>query len=91
MLSSRRSFAGWMFTDSKYFLLNNTSSKKGLKVYYLQGERPTRSALHQSRGVHFCLGVTKFGATEPILPLGVEARLLGMPKPMARVCILVCV
>lgn len=68
MLSSRRSFAGRMFTDSKHFLLNNTSSKTGLKVYYLQGERPTRCAHRQSRGVHFCLGVTMFGATEPVLP-----------------------
>lgn len=70
LLNSRRSFAGWMFTDSKYFLLNNTSSKKGLKVYYPKGERPTRSALCHSRGVHFYLGVTKFGATEPVLATG---------------------
>ena len=70
MLSSRRNFAGWMFTDSKYFLLNNTSSKKGLKVYYHKGKRPTRSALSHSRGVHFYLGVTKFGATEPVLATG---------------------
>ena len=80
MLSSRRSFAGWMFTDSKYFLLNNTGSKKGLRVYYHKGDRPTRSSRSHSRGVHFYLGVTKFGATEPVLATGGGGKTPGYAK-----------
>lgn len=84
LLNSRRSFSGWMFTDSKYFLLNNTGSKKGQKVYYPKGKRPTRSSLSHSRGVHFYLGVTKFGATEPVLATGGGGKTPSYSKPNGK-------
>lgn len=70
MLRSKRSFRGWLFTDSKYFLLNSLSSKRGRKVYHMKGDRPTVPAVSHSKGVHFYLGVTVFGATEPVLATG---------------------
>jgi hypothetical protein len=70
ILNSRRSFSGWMFTDSKYFLLNSLSSKRGKQVYYPEGERPSVPAVSHSPGVHFYMGATKFGATQPVLATG---------------------
>lgn len=84
MLRSRRSFAGWMFTDSKYFLLNSLGTKRGRKVYYLRGERPTLPAVSHSRGVHFYLGVTKHGATEPVLATGGGGKKPSYLKPKGK-------
>jgi len=69
-LNSQRSFTGWMFTDSKYFLLRSLSSKRGRKVYYHQGERPTVGTVRHSQGAHFYIGFTTFGATPPVLASG---------------------
>lgn len=79
-LRSRRSFAGWMFTDSKYFLLRSLSSKKGSKVYFHKGHRPSEPAVSHSRGVHFYLGVTKFGATDPVLATGGGSKKPSYPR-----------
>jgi len=78
-LNSKRSFTGWMFTDSKYLLLRSLSSKRGRKVYYPEGERPTVGTVSHSQGVHFYLGVTPFGATPPVLATGG-----GRKKPSYR-------
>ena len=83
-LNSRRSFAGWMFTDSKYFLLNSLSSKRGRQVYYPAGERPSVPAVSHSPGVHFYLGVTKFGATQPVLATGGGGKKPSYERPQGK-------
>lgn len=67
-LNSKQSFAGVMFTDSKYFLLNNTSGRS--KRYYEKGKRPQVAVAKHSRGVHAYLGVTRFGATKVVFATG---------------------
>jgi hypothetical protein len=79
-LNSRRSFTGWMFTDSKYFLLKSLSSKRGSKVYYQKGNRPSVAGVSHSRGVHFYLGVTNYGATEPVLATGGGVKKPSYPR-----------
>ena len=69
-LSKKTSFAAWMFTDSKIFLLHKTASKPGVKVWYPKWGRPLVPVVKQSIGVHVYLGVTKFGVTKPISVTG---------------------
>ena len=68
--NSKQSFAGVMFTDSKYFLLNNTSGSPGPKVFYEKGKRPHVAVVKHSRGVHAYLGVTKYGVTSVVFATG---------------------
>jgi hypothetical protein len=70
----RSSFAGTMFTDSKIFLLNTVSSKRGPQIYYPKGDKPKVPSLKHSKGVHVYLGATKFGLTKPIFVTGGGSR-----------------
>lgn len=69
-LGIKTAFSKWMFTDSKVFQLHKTAGKKGHKVWYLKGYRPTCRILKASQGVHVYAGVTKFGVTKPIVVTG---------------------
>ena len=69
-LSKRTTFAAWMITDSKVFLLHKTASKLGVKIWYPRGGRPSVPIVRHSRGVHVYLGVTKYGITKLIFVTG---------------------
>ena len=69
-LRQRVTFAKWMFTDSKVFLLHKTAGKAGVKVWYPEDCRPECPIAKNSRGVHVYLGVTVFGITEIIFVTG---------------------
>ena len=69
-LSKRTSFAAWMITDSKVFLLHKTASKSGVKMWWPKGGRPRIAIVRHSKGVHAYLGVTKYGVTKVIFVTG---------------------
>ena len=64
--SGHTDFRGVMFTDSKIFVLD----KEGGAVWYLDGNRPTKSLPKTSIKVHVYCGVTCFGATKPVFVTG---------------------
>lgn len=69
-LSKRTSFSSWLFTDSKLFLRQPTSSKQAAKIWYPPGGRPDVPTVQHSEGVHVYAGVTKFGVTKLIFVTG---------------------
>ena len=69
-LGKKTSFASYMITDSKLFLLHKTASKPGLQVWYPPGQRPNFPVPANSIAVHTYTGATKFGLTPPIFVTG---------------------
>lgn len=81
---ARSSFAGTMFTDSKVFLLNRLSSKRGPQIYYQKGSRPKVPTVRHSKGLHVYLGVTKFGITKPIFVTGGGSKASKYKHPKTK-------
>ena len=73
-LRCKTSFAGWMFTDSKIFLITRTKGKNAVKCWHPRGKEPVLAVGKTSVGIHVYMGVTKYGCTQPIVVTGAGGK-----------------
>lgn len=73
-IRGRTTFAKWMFTDSKIFLLEKLATGRGLKVWAPRDTRPECAVSRSTLGLHVYLGLTKFGLTEPVFVTGAQGK-----------------
>lgn len=78
---TRTSFKGWMFTDSKIFLVNRTAGKADVKCWFPRGGKPFSAIAKHSIGAHVYLGVTIYGATRPAFVTGAQGQKSAYTNP----------
>ena len=83
-LRSKTSFSGWMFTDSKLFLLNRTRGKAVIKVWHPRGKKPAEAVAKASLGIHVYLGVCKHGLTKLVLVTGGGGKVSEYMDPRTK-------
>ena len=71
-LSKKTSFAIYMFTDSKIFLLSDVHC--GGRIWWPKGRRPQVAVAKKTQGVHVYIGVTKYGITKPCFVTGAGSQ-----------------
>ena len=71
-LSKKTSFANYMFTDSKIFLLSDVHC--GGRIWWPKGRRPQVAVAKKTQGVHVYIGVTKYGITKPCFVTGAGSQ-----------------
>ena len=74
-LRNKTSFSGWMFTDSKIFLISRTKGKAPVRCWHPRGKKPIELVGKTSVGIHVYMGVTKHGVTKPIVVTGAGNRI----------------